>query len=182
MLAGTYDSPGRASDVCVDGNYAFLADGEAGVEMLDISDLSHPQLINNYDTPGAASRICVDGDYIYVADRNSMDILKINSTGIDDPRRLPEAFWLLQNYPNPFNGQTMISYCLDKKSMVSLKVYSITGQLLRVMAQKELQKAGEHQYIWDGRNKDGGSVSTGVYFYELYVDNYRESRAMIMIK
>jgi len=52
------------------------------------------------------------------------------------------------------------------------------------------QEPGEHRYIWDGMDKNGQPVSTGIYFYELYVDDpakttagkYKESKAMILIK
>jgi hypothetical protein len=88
----------------------------------------------------------------------------------------------LSAHPNPFNGQTIISYYLDKESTVSLLVYSITGQLMLALVDKEIQDAGAHKYIWEGRDANGRAVSTGIYFYELYVNETRESKAMIMIK
>jgi hypothetical protein len=106
------------------------------------------------------------------------------SVGIDEPGAPtgPYEFSLRQNYPNPFNAQTIISYCLDKEATVSLHIYAITGHLVRPLLNKEIQNAGEHNYIWDGRNTRGEMVSTGIYFYELYVDDSRESKAMIMVK
>jgi parallel beta-helix repeat protein len=106
------------------------------------------------------------------------------SVGIDDPGAPtgPYEFTLGQNYPNPFNAQTIISYCLDNEATVSLHIYAITGHLVRPLLNKEIQNAGEHNYIWDGRNAKGEMVSTGIYFYELYVDDSRESKAMIMVK
>ena len=94
----------------------------------------------------------------------------------------PYDFSLRQNYPNPFNGQTVISYYLDKQSTVSLFIFSITGHLVLALVNKEIQEAGEHKYIWEGRDANGKAVSTGIYFYELYVNASRESKAMIMIK
>jgi hypothetical protein len=94
----------------------------------------------------------------------------------------PYDFTLRQNYPNPFNAQTIISYCLDKEATISLHIYAITGHLVKPLLNKEMQGAGEHNYIWDGRNAKGEMVSTGIYFYELYVDDSRESKAMIMVK
>ncbi len=94
----------------------------------------------------------------------------------------PYRFELHQNYPNPFNSQTIISYYLSEESVVSLHIYSITGHFVEALANKEVQTSGEHKYVWDGKDKNGKTVSTGIYFYELYVDDYRESKAMIMIK
>lgn len=105
------------------------------------------------------------------------------AVGINDGKPTgPYQFELHQNYPNPFNAQTIISYVLSKQSIVSLRIMSITGQFVIELANGETQNAGQHQYVWEGRNKNGKMVSTGIYFYELYVDDYRESKAMIMIK
>jgi parallel beta-helix repeat protein len=104
--------------------------------------------------------------------------------GIDDDGTPtgPHQFSLKQNYPNPFNGQTIISYYLDKDTRVSLHIYSIMGHLVMPLVNKEIQSQGEHKYIWEGSDERGKAVSTGVYFYELYADDSRESKAMILIK
>ncbi len=106
------------------------------------------------------------------------------AVGIDDPGEPsgPYQFELHQNYPNPFNAQTIISYYLTEESVVSLHIYSITGHFVAAITNKERQTSGEHKYVWDGKDSNGKMVSTGIYFYELYVDDYRESKAMIMIK
>jgi hypothetical protein len=98
------------------------------------------------------------------------------------PPLLPDSPFNLSNYPNPFNGQTIISYYLDKDTRVSLHIYSIMGHLVMPLVNKEIQSQGEHKYIWEGRDERGKAVSTGVYFYELYADDSRESKAMIMLK
>jgi hypothetical protein len=106
------------------------------------------------------------------------------SVGIegDDVPLSPFRFTLRQNYPNPFNGQTVISFCLTEKATVSLHIYSIAGHLVKSLVNKETQETGEHTYSWEGRDSKGKTVSTGVYFYELFVNNYKESKAMILIK
>ena len=106
------------------------------------------------------------------------------TVGIEDPGEPsgPYRFQLHQNYPNPFNAQTIISYSLSESSAVSLMIFSITGHIVKSIINKEVQQAGEYRYIWDGADKSGQHVATGIYFYELYVDDYRESKAMIMIK
>jgi hypothetical protein len=106
------------------------------------------------------------------------------TVGIDDPEEPsgPYNFRLRQNYPNPFNARTIISYNLTEESSVSLMVFSIRGHLISSIVNKEIQPAGEYQYVWDGFDTNRQMVSTGIYFYELYVDGYRESKAMILIK
>ncbi|HBZ00950.1 MAG TPA: hypothetical protein DEO84_06465 [candidate division Zixibacteria bacterium] len=106
------------------------------------------------------------------------------SMGIDEDRTPPGPyqFTLSQNYPNPFNAQTIISYNLDKEATVSLHIYSIMGHLILPLVNKEVQKEGAHKYTWEGRDYKGQMVSTGIYFYELYVNGIRESKAMILMK
>jgi len=105
------------------------------------------------------------------------------AVGVDEPGPTgPYHFSLAQNYPNPFNAQTVISYNLDKDATVSLLIFSITGQFIGALANKEMQGTGEHKYAWDGTDRNGKPASTGIYFYELYVDDYKESKAMILVK
>jgi hypothetical protein len=94
----------------------------------------------------------------------------------------PYNFTLCPNYPNPFNSETIISYSLQKDALITLRVMSITGQLVKTLSINEHQIAGEHRVIWDGSDMRGQAVSTGIYFYELYADSYRESKAMILVR
>ena len=78
----------------------------------------------------------------------------------------PTEFRLEQNYPNPFNPQTTISYLLPVTSEVSLKIYSVTGQLVCTLYQGD-QSPGRHDIRWSGMNDRGNSVGSGVYFCRL---------------
>ena len=106
------------------------------------------------------------------------------TVNIDEPSKPtePYRFQLRQNYPNPFNSQTVISYYLPENEIVSVKIFSITGQLVRNLVSNECQNEGEHKLIWDGRDRNGSSVTTGIYFYQLKIGGYRESKAMIVIR
>jgi hypothetical protein len=57
--------------VAVSGSYAYVADWDAGLRVVDVSDLAHPQEEGFYDTPGSAWSVAVSGSYAYVADRGS---------------------------------------------------------------------------------------------------------------
>ena len=58
-------------DVYISGNNAYLADADAGLQILDISTLSSPSLIRNYTTPRYAMSVYVSENYAYIADRDS---------------------------------------------------------------------------------------------------------------
>ena len=62
---GDYDTPGHAHHIIMRDNYAYVADGESGLLILDISDRANPMLIGSYDTPDTAHGIALSGDYAY---------------------------------------------------------------------------------------------------------------------
>ena len=60
---------GFAMGVAVSGNYAYVADGSAGLQVIDVSNLANPQRVGGYNTSGDAYIVAVSGNYAYVADR-----------------------------------------------------------------------------------------------------------------
>lgn len=104
-------------------------------------------------------------------------------TAIDtDPRvNHPQKFSLRQNFPNPFNPSTTIAYQLSRASQVVLSIYNIRGQRVRVL-QNAFRQPGEHVVEWDGRNDAGQIVTSGVYFYQLQAENFRQRRKMVLLR
>jgi len=122
----------------------------------------------------------------------SIDQLGIYQLQLDplgpDASTLPKTILLVQNYPNPFREQTQFNYNLpnlSKKSLdplpVSLKVYNISGQLVRTLVES-LQFPGYYTASWDGRNGEGKEVATGVYFYQLRAGNLIVTKKMVRLK
>ena len=66
-LSGTYDTPGGGNDVFIAGNYAYVADGGEGLQVIDISDPTAPLLVGTFDTAGGAADVVVSGNVAYVA-------------------------------------------------------------------------------------------------------------------
>lgn len=60
--------PGYANNVDVAGNYAYVAAGAAGLQVVNISDRTSPQIVASLDTPGNANDIRVVNGFAYVAD------------------------------------------------------------------------------------------------------------------
>jgi PKD repeat protein len=69
---------------------------------------------------------------------------------------------LTPNYPNPFNPETRIQYQLAEEGMVSIFIYNLNGELIRILIQ-ESQKVGSYEIRWDGKNNSGTPVSSGIY-------------------
>ncbi|NOZ60129.1 MAG: T9SS type A sorting domain-containing protein [Calditrichaeota bacterium] len=81
-------------------------------------------------------------------------------------------FALSQNYPNPFNSSTTIRYQLARAGRVEIAIYNVLGEKIRSLVNEEKQ-SGTHSVVWDGKDDTGNLVSTGVYFYQLRVNDTR---------
>ena len=99
---------------------------------------------------------------------------------------IPQRSMLFQNYPNPFNPETWIPYQLAKKADVNVKIYAVTGNLVRSLP-LEHKDAGiyttkDEAIYWDGRNSTGAPVSSGVYFYVLSANDFTAVKKMVILK
>jgi hypothetical protein len=77
------------------------------------------------------------------------------------------------NYPNPFNPETSIVYELAKPSVIELTIFNTKGQKVKTLLKRNLQ-AGEYRTVWDGKDENGQSVSSGIYLYKLNVNGKTE--------
>jgi len=94
----------------------------------------------------------------------------------------PVRFNLSQNAPNPFNPSTTISFELPKTSDISLTVYDIMGREVINLIDKTCQ-AGYLNVVWDGKDKIGQQVSSGIYLYALRSSaGYCETKKMVLIR
>ncbi len=91
--------------------------------------------------------------------------------------QLPAEYVLAPNYPNPFNPETRIRFGLPASSQMSLKIFNVQGQLVRILS-NETRSAGFHELVWDGTNEQGQQVSSGVYFYMLQVYGQADGTAV----
>ena len=91
-------------------------------------------------------------------------------------------FELAQNFPNPFNPATTIRYSLPETEKVTLKVYNLLGEEVVALVQNEEKAAGHHFAIWDGRNKTGQPVSSGLYLYRLQAGEITIIKKMALVK
>ena len=93
---------------------------------------------------------------------------------------------LLQNFPNPFNPETWMPYVLAADAKVTIRIYDVQGQLVRQLA-PGLRQAGsylsrETAAYWDGKDRFGEAVSSGIYFYTLKASAFQATRRMVILK
>ena len=98
----------------------------------------------------------------------------------------PKETVLLPNYPNPFNPETWIPYQLAHAAEVQVTIYDRKGMVVRQF-KLGYQPAGIYQNqsraaYWNGRNKNGELVASGIYFYQLRAGDYSALRRMAIVK
>jgi photosystem II stability/assembly factor-like uncharacterized protein len=169
----------------VNSNIVYTSDFYSGVYRSTDRGLTWTQINNGLRTRAAMKlSISSDGQHLYViTDGEGVFRLDINGppTGIELTETSPGKFYLKQNYPNPFNPVTFIEYELPKNSSVQLRIFNVTGRLIRTLCNTD-QLAGRHIIRWNGKNEQGISVSSGLYFYKLETEGNSEIRKMIFMK
>ena len=168
------------------GDLEFIGDslytvGYEGIGIYNL-DQSYPELV--WSSPWPGRTITVDSNFIAVSDGSAVDLF-INpasvSTGGIPSNQLPRLFVLEPNYPNPFNGSTVIRFEMKITAPVELSVYNGLGQKVKDLAWG-VKAAGSHEIEWDGRDRKGRLVASGVYLYQLRVLDEKGARKMVYLK
>lgn len=93
----------------------------------------------------------------------------------------PDEFKLYQNYPNPFSSQTTFQYDVAEATSVKIYIYNTLGQLVKTIDRGD-NGIGTHTVEWDGKNDDGDTLSSGVYFYQLRTKDFNKTMKMLLVK
>ncbi len=110
---------------------------------------------------------------------DSLHKTDVEETG--ETQALPDKFVLLQNYPNPFNPKTNIEFILSQPGQVTVEIYNLLGQRVKVVAQRKF-RSGTHTVYWDGKDEKGKEVSSGIYFYRVKTEESVQTRKMVLLK
>ncbi len=95
---------------------------------------------------------------------------------------LPVSFELGQNYPNPFNMSTNMSFSLPVSGHVRLDIFNLLGQKVVTIADAQYP-AGMVTINWDGRDKSGDELASGLYFYRItFNDRETLSKKLMILK
>ena len=99
---------------------------------------------------------------------------------------IPDLTRLRQNYPNPFNPETWIPFDLSQEGEVKITIYDLAGHEVRLlpMGRKPagIYHSQQRAAYWDGKTETGESVASGIYFYSIQTEDYRETRRMVILK
>ncbi len=94
---------------------------------------------------------------------------------------IPPHLLLDSNYPNPFNPTTWIPFYVPSDGTVSLCVYNVKGEMVKVLKDKRMGR-GAHSARWNGRDRKGHPVASGVYFCVLKHGGKTESRKLVLLR
>jgi M6 family metalloprotease-like protein len=167
-------------------------------------DLSYGDVVGDFtlvdsDYPAAVwteKTVCLAkyaGENIYIAFRHFMSdhrmglLLDDVSVGVlttsdaDITAKLPQNR-LLGNFPNPFNPVTTIQFEIGNgNSHVMVEIYNIRGQRVRTLV-NGMYSAGKHSVMWNGTDDHSRAMSSGIYFYRLKINDYTETKKMLLLK
>lgn len=99
----------------------------------------------------------------------------------EDNSIIHTIFELKQNFPNPFNPSTSIIYNVSEESLVNIIIYDLMGNEIKTLL-NDFKPVGQYQVNWDGRDNAGQLVSGGIYFYKLQVEDFIQTRKMVLLK
>jgi hypothetical protein len=165
------------------------------------TDTTFTDSLGNYQFIGLpVGNYCVfrnPGSFQYCFTPLDSDAFGINFTGItsvdegvDTFNLSPKTYGLSQNYPNPFNPTTTIPFHLQgqgsrlggqSQANATLKIYNIRGELVRTLLDEPKEK-GKYETIWDGKDEYGNQVASGIYFYQLRIKDFCDTKKMILVK
>jgi N-acetylmuramoyl-L-alanine amidase len=148
-----------------------LTEGQTGT-WLGNGVLEPPFIFDSFQFSYQAGNISQGTYYI-----DDLRIATLSPTEVkQEDIQLPISFALEQNYPNPFNPSTQIKFSIAKSSNVKLIVNDILGREVAILVDEEMVP-GNYSLSFNAKN-----ISSGVYFYTLITDNFKQSRKMILMK
>jgi|GEM_PF-1025105 len=92
-----------------------------------------------------------------------------------------ETFQLLGQHPNPFNAETVITFRTDEATQLKCAIYNILGQEIATLLDGRISP-GLHRVTWQGRDRDGNPVSSGIYFYLLQSEEIRRAGKLVLLR
>jgi hypothetical protein len=136
-----------------------------------------------YDIDGNERIFDGDGNGIAIVDMGAYEYAANVVMAYDWHIASPEKYRLYPNYPNPFNPTTTINFDIPvgTYNYTSLRIYDITGKLIKTLINGE-KEPGYHSVSWNGRDKTGQEVSSGLYFYRLESENFMETKQCLLVK
>lgn len=129
---------------------------------------------------GAPITICLSSTSI----QGNFDNVRLSdsstSTGID-PSASPSGFDLDVS-PSPFGTATRVRYSISANSPVVLRVYDVSGRVVRTLIHAATVEAGAHETVWDGSDDSGVGAKSGIYFVRLSTNEETRTSRVLFVR
>ena len=126
--------------------------------------------VSPWSLAGGKTAIVIRSNKIYAFTPG--DVSPVN----EEVNTIVNNYLLYQNYPNPFNPSTTIKWQQPEAGIVTLKIYDVLGSEVTTLVNEEVI-SGNHETVFDA-----SQLSSGIYFYQIKVGSFVQTKKMILIK
>ncbi len=162
-----------------DGRTAFVAAGFSGIQVFDVSESAHLQMVGCYTTGRDMRTIAVKDSFIFANDGFCVNVYCYTAP-LPNYSSIPTAsasdFRLLPVYPNPFNATTTIRYTANGLTPVNLVVFDISGRLVQTL------QAGNHIKGEQRIQYNASHLPSGTYLLRMESGGFAATQKMILLK
>lgn len=148
-----------------------LAEGQTGT-WLGNGILEPPLRIDSYQLTYSQGN--PNTGTLYFDDLRIVNFAPLSVEPIDGS--IPVSYSLSQNYPNPFNPSTKINFSLPEQTSVKIIISDILGREVTTLINDNLN-AGSYSVEFNATE-----IPSGIYFYTMITDNFKQSRKMMILK
>jgi hypothetical protein len=176
-------------DVACSGNILYIAAGQKGLLVLDVTEPTAPALRGSIYVGSDAQRVVVSHGLVYFLGKHDFLILRPDCLGMvpitnpwtpETPISVFETALAVPT-PNPFNPNTELSFTMERPGRVELTIHDVVGRRIRTLVD-EARAMGPHPVQWDGRDATGRAAPAGVYFARFEADGRVETRKLALVK
>ncbi|MFN8179615.1 MAG: FG-GAP-like repeat-containing protein [bacterium] len=159
--------------VCLHYNDTDVVGSEANLKMYHFASGSWVDVTSSLDTN--ANIVCGQSTSL------SPFVIVEPQAGVGAPEVGALAFGLKAPSPSPFRGSTVIEFALPRAGEASVRIFDVAGRLVRELAHGA-HDPGSYRMSWDGRDTEGKSVASGVYFVRLQAAGQQQTRRVVRLK
>ena len=167
------------TDIWVDGDFAYMSDGQGGMKVFDISHLPEVSLVDELPRSGYWTHIYGANGLIFGVDAYAgvyvYTLRSDEETLARKAAQLPETE-ILGAYPNPFNAATAITFSIAGRTDVELSIFDMSGRRVATLIHDVLP-AGKYTLRWNAKD-----APTGTYFAVLKTSTSTSKQRLELVK
>jgi len=115
-------------------------------------------------------------------EQNTLYLMDLTQVKIaDHTQGRPATYQLYPNYPNPFNPTTTIRFDIPQSNRVTISIYDLQGKQMIQLA-NDHYVPGSYQLIWNGKDRHGHPLPSGIYIYRLRAGSFTAHKKMVLVK